>query len=115
GSSLGYVADGNYVYMSAAAAQPGHPDNTAHSIIYAHKAPEMNPTYSEEVAARTAEYNAAVTAWIRQAAERTTPEYISGRLAQLASPQIQAHGGTGAARFDTSVVLDGIRNVTVDD
>ena len=114
-SSLGYVADGNYVYLSAAAAQPGHPDNTAHSIIYAHKAPEMNPTYSEEVAARTAEYNAAVTAWIRQAAERTTPEYISGLLAQLASPQIQAHGGVGAARFDTSVVLDGIRNVTVDD
>lgn len=94
---------------------PGYSTSFTVQIEYDHLAPEMNPTYSEEVATRTAEYNAAVTAWIRKAAEETTPAYIASRLAQLASPQIAAHGGVGATVVDTSVVLDGIRNVTVDD
>lgn len=47
---------------------------------YSHRKVVTNPNYTDIVTTLTAEYNAAVTAWIQTAAVQSTPEYIMGRL-----------------------------------
>ena len=81
------------------------------SITYTHTKVITNPNYSKVVNDITNAYNSAVTAWIASAAEATAPEAIAASLKDAAV----AAGLTAAYTTSSTIVLEGIKALSVDD
>ncbi|ADD21670.1 tail tubular protein B [Caulobacter phage Cd1] len=61
-----------------------------------------DPDYQKKVLDRTNAYNSAVTAWIGEAAEDSTPENIANKLAA----QFTSQGVTGVSVINSTVIVD---------
>lgn len=81
------------------------------TMAYTHDKVVTNPNYAKTVNDITNAYNTAVTQWIASAAEATAPEAIANSLKDAAI----AAGLTAAYTVNSTIVLEGIKALAVDD
>lgn len=86
-------------------------DATDLTISYTVAKTLTNPNYANIVTAMTNAYNSAVTKHIGDAAEAVQPQAIAEQLKLAAI----AAGLTGATRQDSTVILEGVKQITVQD
>jgi hypothetical protein len=86
-------------------------DNPYLIATYTHTKVVPNPNYTQLVAQLTADYNAAVTKYIGDAAKAIQPENIAEKLKDAATTA----GLTGVTRYASTVVFTGVKDINFSD